>query len=103
MDIIRKHGHEAAHVKNIFRFATDEEIFAYAAKHSCIIVTRDLGFANMFIKNKGHGLILVRLPYYFKSDKINKVFDEFLAEINVVELAGSIIVLELGNYRIRKL
>lgn len=100
--IIRKHGHEAAHVKNIFRAATDEEIFAYANKHDCIIVTRDLGFANMFIKNKGYGLILIRLPYYFKGDKISNVFDEFLNEINADELMKSIIVLELGSYRIRK-
>lgn len=99
LDIITKH--EAAHVNNIFRTASDEEIFAYANKHNCIIITRDLGFADMFMKNKGFGLILMRLPYYFKSNKIINALDDFLNEINATDLIGAIVVIELGKYRIK--
>lgn len=98
-----KYGHKAVHVRNVLGSATDDEIFEYAQKNSYVIVTRDLGFAETFLKNKGVGLILTRLPYYFTVDKINKVFDEFLKEANVKEMANSIIVVELGRYRTKKL
>ncbi|MBI3035319.1 DUF5615 family PIN-like protein [Candidatus Woesearchaeota archaeon] len=98
-----KRGYEAAHVRKVLGSAEDDEIFEYAQKNGYVVVTRDLGFAEIFLKNKGIGLILMRLPYYFKVDKINKVFDEFLKEINVTEIVNSIMVVELGRYRTKKL
>ncbi|MBI2652828.1 DUF5615 family PIN-like protein [Candidatus Woesearchaeota archaeon] len=101
--IFNKYGHKAVHVRVALGAATDEEIYDYAQKNDYVIVTRDLGFAETFLKNKGLGLILMRLPYYFTVDKINKVFDEFLNEINVKEMVNSIVVVELGRYRTKKL
>lgn len=102
IDTLNKYGHEAAHVREVLGSAEDDEIFKYANKNSCIIVTRDLGFAEMFLNNKGFGLILIRLPYYFKVEKINKIFDQFLKEVHIKELVNSITVVELGRYRIKK-
>ena len=101
--IFNKYGHKAVHVRAVLGAATDEEIYDYAQKKDYIIVTRDLGFAETFLKKKGLGLILMRLPYYFTVDKINRIFDEFLKEANVKEMANSIIVIELGRYRTKKL
>lgn len=101
--IFDKHGYKAVHVRRVLGSATDEEIYDYAQDKGYIIVTRDLGFAEIFLKNKGLGLILMRLPYYFTVDKINKVFDEFLKEAHVKEMVNSIVVVELGRYRTKKL
>ncbi|MBI2657450.1 DUF5615 family PIN-like protein [Candidatus Woesearchaeota archaeon] len=101
--IFKKHGHDAVHVRSALGSATDSEIFEYANQNNCIIVTRDLGFADEFMKGKGFGLLLTRLPYHFTVDKINRVFDEFLKEANAGELVNSITVLELGRYRIKKI
>lgn len=101
--ILKRHGHNAVHVRNILGSATDDKIFEYANKNQYIVVTRDLGFADEFIKGKGFGLLLIRLPYYFTVDKINRAFDEFLEEVDVTELVNSITVLELGRYRTKKL
>ncbi len=103
VDIFNNCGHQAAHVRDIIGSATDDEILEFANKNNYVIVTRDLGFAAMFLEKKGLGLILTRLPYYFTVDKINKIFEEFLKEIDVKELVDSIIIIELGRYRIRKL
>ena len=103
MEIFKKHNHDVVHVSDVLLFASDEEIFEYANKNQYVIVTRDLGFADMFIKNKGFGLILIRLPYFFTSDKIKKVFDKFLEEAEIEALSNSITVIELGRYRIRKI
>ena len=103
VELFNKRGHEAIHVRDTLGSAADEEIFEYANKNKQVIVTRDLGFAEKFLKNKGAGLILVRLPYYFRVDKINKIFEHFLKEVDYKKLAYSITVLELGRYRVKKL
>ena len=103
LEIFKKHGHEALHVRDIMRSAADGRIFEYANKNGLIIVTRDLGFGNLFIKNKGEGLLLSRLPYYFTADKMKKAFDKFLEEIDTGILSNSITVLELNRYRTRKI
>ena len=103
IEIFRKHGNDAVHVRDILGSATDDEIFEYANRNKQTIVTRDIGFAESFIKNKGFGILLIRLPYYFTAKQINKAFDEFLKEADTKELVNSITVLELGRYRTRKL
>lgn len=103
IETINKHGHEANHARDVLKFATDDEIFEYANKNQFIIVTRDLGFAEMFMESKGFGLILIRLPFYFTVDKISRVFDEFLKEVDVKKLINSITVVELGRFRTKKL
>lgn len=103
IELFNKYGHDAVHVRVVLGSAADDEIFEYANKNKHIIVTRDLGFAETFMENKGFGLLIVRLPYYFTVGKINKVFDEFLKEVDVKKLVNSITVLELGRYRTKKL
>ncbi len=103
MQVFKNHGYDVIHVRDVLKFATDYEIFEYANKNQLIIVTRDLGFAEMFMESKGFGLILIRLPYYFTVDKITEVFDEFLTEVDVKKLVNSITVLELGRYRTKRL
>ena len=85
------------------RSASDNRVFEYANKNGLVLVTRDLGFGNLFIVNGGFGLLLSRLPFYFKSQEINMVFDLFLKEVDVKGLVNSITVLELSRYRVRKL
>ena len=65
-DVLKRHGYEAVHVRDLFPTAKDEEIFEYANKKDYIIITKDLGFGDLFTNNKGVGLILMRLPYYVK-------------------------------------
>jgi len=102
-DVLSRYGHEAIRVRDTLGSATDEEVFDYANRNECIVVTRDLGFAEDFMKKKGFGLLLVRLPCHFTASRIKKVLEEFLKEVNINELVNSITVLELGRYRIKKL
>ena len=75
IEIFRKNGYDAIHVRDVLKFSKDEQIFEYANKNNYIIVTKDLGFAEMFFKNKGSGLILIRFPYYFTADRIIRNFN----------------------------
>ena len=103
IEVLKSYAHDAVHAGDVLKFATDDKILEYANKNNCIIVTRDLGFAEMFLKNKGFGLILVRLPYNFTSSKVIKIFKNFMKEIDVNKLVNSITVLELGRYRNKKI
>lgn len=102
IEIFKKYGHDAVHINDVMGSATDEEILKYANRNKQIIVTKDLGFAYDFLKKRGTGLILIRLPYYFKADEIGKIFDQFIKEIKPEDLTKSITVLEVGKYRIKK-
>ncbi len=96
-------GYRALHVKDILKFASDEQIFNYANQNKFLIVTKDLGFAEMFLKNKGYGLLLIRLPYYFTSNKIIKTVEKFLEHADAKAFINAITVVELDRYRIKKL
>jgi len=101
--IFDKYSYDAIHVRDILKFASDDEIFEYANKNRYIIVTKDLGFAKMFMEGRGVGLILIRLPYYFTVSKIVKIFDEFIKEVDIKKLINSITILELGRYRTKRI
>ena len=103
LEVFRKYKHQAFHVRDIMRSAPDQDIFEYANKNSMIIVTRDLGFGNMFIDKGGFGLLLSRLPFYFTAGQTANTFDNFLKSVDKKIFPLSITVLELTRYRIRKL
>ncbi|MBI4176252.1 MAG: DUF5615 family PIN-like protein [Candidatus Aenigmarchaeota archaeon] len=103
IETFKTNGHEAVHVRDVLGSAPDNEIFEYANRNQYIIATRDLGFADMFIKRKGFGLLLFRLPHYFTANKIKGSCESLLKEIDPNKLVNSITVLELGRYRTRRL
>lgn len=101
--VFKKYSYNAVHVRDIMGSTSDDKILEYANKNHYIVITGDLGFAGNFLEKKVFGLLLIRLPHYFTADKINKVFDEFLKEINANDLVNSITVIEPGRYRIKKI
>ena len=83
--------------------APDEEILNFAIKQKAILVTRDLEFGNPYLypKDSHYGLVIVRVPFYFTAQQINKTLKEFLSSIKVEDLQNAITVVEPGKIRIR--
>jgi len=76
-DVLSRYGHEAIRVRDTLGSATDEEIFDYANRNECIVVTRDLGFAEDFMKKRGlvycwSGYPIISQPAELK--KFSKIF-----------------------------
>ena len=97
---------EAIHARHIgLETASDDEIFSYAAKNKCILVTKDLEFGNpnSFQLKDIEGLIIVRVPFYFTAGQINAVLMDFLNTIDITELSNNLTILKLGRYRMRKI
>jgi len=77
----------------------------YAKQNNFILVTRDLEFANIlrYPKSSHVGIVVLRLPSDFTSDRINSVLNDFAESVDVEELVNNVAIVELGKYRIRKL
>ncbi|MEK6928260.1 MAG: DUF5615 family PIN-like protein [Nanoarchaeota archaeon] len=97
-------GSQVEFVKNIMLGALDKNIIKYAKENKFILISKDLDFGNLLLYPKGshYGLIIVRTPYHYDAQQITSTIKEFILKINPLELINSIIILELGKYRIRK-
>jgi predicted nuclease of predicted toxin-antitoxin system len=105
LEIFREIDLEAIHVKNIgLGKSTDLEIMNNALENKSIIITKDLGFGNIKIfPPKSHqGVIILRLPFFFKASQITKELKNFLTSVNLEDLKESTTIVKLGRYRIRK-
>lgn len=97
---------ESVHAKDSgLSRADDIEIMDYAIKNNYILVTKDLEFANvmMFPIALHHGVVVVRLPYFFKAAQFVKVLSDFLGSIDPHDLKNAITIVKVGRYRIRRL
>ena len=84
--------------------AGDKEIMDCAIKNKSILVSKDLGFANitLFPPKSHQGLIILRFPNSFKAVQFNNALNDFLKSINLDRLNNSTAIVKLGSYRIRK-
>ena len=97
-------GLEAQHAKDVsLGKAEDKEIMNYVIKNKCVLITKDLEFGNSAIFPTKHqqGLIILRLPFYFKPNQTNKSLKEFLSSIDIKDLEKVLTIVELGRYRMR--
>ena len=104
-EILISLGHEVEHARMKMQGCPDEEIVLYAKENNAILVTKDLGLGNVLIypKSSHYGLIIIRTPLHFTAPQITELLKNFIDSINLQELINSIVILELGRYRIRKL
>jgi len=82
----------------------DEIIFKSAAKRKAILITRDLEFGNPYLypKDSHYGLLILRVPFYFTAEQINKILKQALSSIKIENLKKSVTIIEPGKIRIRK-
>ncbi len=104
IEVLRELGFEAEHVINVgLRGCSDKKISAYAKKQQAVLITKDLEFANIMIypKNAHYGLIVLRLPNYFTISRMKESLKEFLTKSKPEICIGTIIILEVGRFRMR--
>jgi len=57
IEIFRKYGYEAFDVRDVLGGVPDEEVYNYANKNNMVLVTRDLGFGDMYMVRGGYGVL----------------------------------------------
>lgn len=82
----------------------DDEIFAYAQMQEAIIITEDKGFSNVlsFPLGTHSGIIVMRFPNALPTSQVNRELLRALFELVDENLAGLLIIVEIGRMRIRR-
>lgn len=104
--IFERHGYAVESVRSLnIRGVTDREIMDRAFERNDIVVTRDKDFGDVLRYQKGDhpGAVILRLPHTYTATEINDRLDAFLNEVEAEVFEHTIVVLELGRYRVRDL
>ncbi|WP_247219274.1 DUF5615 family PIN-like protein [Synechococcus sp. C9] len=97
-------GHSAIYVKiSGLSGLKDRDLFISAQKEQCIIISRDLGWANIltYPPNTHCGLVILRMPFRAVATEIYLALEQFLDQVDVSEILGAIVIIEPNKFRIR--
>ncbi len=90
-------GFEAIYVgASPLRGSTDLVLWQRAASDRSVIVTRDLDFP-LPVEPRPVGLILVRVPDWFRKSQIKALVDEFLRDNDLQLAVGRVVVIAPGH------
>ncbi len=98
-------GHIALDVRDVgLRGHSDSEVFEYAQTHGAVLVTADKGFANTlsFPPGSHAGIIVLRVPNELPTRQVNAELLRALSDLRNEELAGLLIIVEIGRTRLRR-
>ena len=105
LDVIRRHGHEAAHARDIgMGTGPDAAIAAHVLAQGMALVTRDLDFSDVRIYRPEayHGLLILRLPDDAVAAEIAGIMERFFGhEPWLLALPRRLCILESGRVRFR--
>ncbi len=108
LEIIHEMNIKAIHARDAgLGMADDNEIFTFAVKNNFVLITKDLEFANRKLFPHHHcGMIIIRLPFFFKSEQFCRILKDFLNTFNTFrkeDLQDTVAIVKAGHFRIRKL
>lgn len=102
---LERQGHDAVHASEMGLYrASDSVILERARNEERVVVTADLGFSRLLVslQSKGPALVLFRGGNYSEQEAVERL-QRTLETIPAEELAGSIVVIEKGRIRRRRL
>lgn len=103
--VLRDAGYDAHDVRDVgLAGQRDEVIFTRAQETGAIVVSADLGFANilMYSPDSHVGLLVVRVPNSFPTLAVNREILRALSELEGEDVRGAVIIVEPGRTRIRR-
>ena len=103
--VLREAGHLAEDVRDVgLRGHPDPDVYQYAQAQRAVIVTADKGFSNIlqFPPGTHAGLIVVRVPEELPTREVNRELLRALQNLEGEDLAGLLIIVEVGRARVRR-
>ncbi|MCG3205382.1 MAG: hypothetical protein KCHDKBKB_02102 [Elusimicrobia bacterium] len=95
-------GHDVIYARNLLPSpASDNTVYKLASREKGIILTRDLDFSNIiaFDARETGGIIVLR-TFLLSINEICATIKKLIAVLSEEEIAGRLIVLEPGRFRI---
>ena len=102
---LRQAGLDADDVRDVgLHGKSDDQVFEYATSRSRILLTADLGFANIlrFPLGSHAGVIVVRFPNEVPTGRLNGEILKATRNLLDAEIRGNLIILEPGRIRLRR-
>ncbi len=103
--LLRGRGHQAWHVLEAgLQGSTDDAVVAFASERQAVLVTADLGIADIRSLGSGphFGILLLRMPQEMPTHRINAEILALLHDFDVGDMQDKLVVVEPGRIRIRK-
>jgi predicted nuclease of predicted toxin-antitoxin system len=103
---LRQAGHDASRVQEVgLKGASDREVFDFARSQQAALVTADVDLADArALGGKPHyGLVLLRMPPEMSASAVTVEAMRLLERIGEEDLEDSLLILEPGRVRIRRL
>ena len=101
-----KSGHDALHVRDVgMQAATDEEIFDFAAREGCILVSADTDFGTILAlrRTAEPSVVIFRRSSGRRPERQAKLLLEQLPRVAHSLERGSVVVIEENRLRVRAL
>lgn len=102
--LLQGKGFDAIHVKTAGLAGTkDSQLFTWAQQEKRIIISRDMGWANIVTYPPGShaGLIVLRLSHAAITPEITTAVESFLDTVNIDQLPGALVIVEKDRFRLR--
>ena len=103
---LRHAGHDASHIQEVgLKGAKDREVLDFAHSQRAALITADIDLADArALGGELHyGLVLLRMPPEMPARAVTMETIRLLERIGEEELRGSLLVLEPGRVRIRRI
>jgi predicted nuclease of predicted toxin-antitoxin system len=103
--LLRDQGYDVLDLRDAgLRGVDDRTLLEIAAREGRIIITRDLGFNLLFVRDlQPKGLVLLRYPEMLTPKVVTKLFEGFIDSGGLERCLGNIAVLTPGRARFRPL
>lgn len=101
-ELLRALGQEAEHVRAIgLGGASDQLVFAEAQKRQAVLLSADMGFANLRQYPVGThcGIVVLRFPDYFRRSEIVGLVRRFVENGDLNALRGALVIVTPGSVR----
>ncbi|RJQ26924.1 MAG: hypothetical protein C4589_09170 [Peptococcaceae bacterium] len=98
-------GYYADDIRDLgLRGQSDDKIYNYAQKIGAVLITADLGFANIlrFPVGSNKGIILLRIPNEVSIKIVNKKLIDALTELSNEDISGNLVIIDMNKIRIKK-
>lgn len=98
-------GYDVCDVRDVgLRGHADEHVFAFAVAQRRVLLTADLGFANLLAFPLGShaGILVARFPNELAAHELANALVTTLALLSDEELEGSLVIVEPHRLRLRR-
>ena len=103
--VLKDNGYEVKDIRDHgLRGADDDRIYQFTQVNQSVLITGDMGFANIlhFPIGSHFGIVIAHFPNEMSTDEINRQLVEKIKGIAEEDFTGNLIIIEPGKLRIRR-